>query len=60
MDFNHFVLMFAVAVSFSIFGYALGKSSMEDAAIKRGYAIHCPLDGKFSWINECPDELPNI
>ena len=53
MDFNHFVLMFAVAVSFSIFGYALGKSSMEDAAIKRGYAIHCPLTGDFGWQDEC-------
>jgi len=57
MDFNHFVLMFAVAFAFGIFGYVLGEQAREQQAIKRGFAIHCPLDGKFGWIDECEEEL---
>ena len=25
-------------------------------AIERGYALHCPQDGRFAWIGECDDE----
>ena len=57
MDFNHFVLMLATAFAFGIFGYVLGEQERERRAIERGFAIHCPLDGKFGWIDECKEEL---
>ena len=57
MDFNHFVLMLAIAFGFGIFGYVIGAQERERQAIERGFAIHCPLNGKFGWIDECKEEL---
>ena len=59
MDFNHFVLMLATAFAFGIFGYVLGEQARERQAIERGFAIHCPLDGKFGWLDECEEKLDN-
>jgi len=51
--------MFAVAFAFGIFGYVLGEQARERQAIERGFAIHCPLDGKFGWLDECEEKLDN-
>ena len=32
-----------------------GQDRLEDQAIERGYAIHCPADGRFSWVGECEE-----
>lgn len=34
-------------------GSAFGTWKMEEQAIERGYAIYCPVNGKFAWKNEC-------
>jgi len=57
MDSSHFFLMLAIAFGFGMFGYVLGEQERERQAIERGFAIHCPLDGKFGWIDECEEEL---
>lgn len=28
----------------------------ERQAIKRGYALYCPQDGKFAWAGECKEK----
>jgi len=57
MESSHFFLMLAIAFGFGMFGYVLGEQEIERQAIKRGFAIHCPLDGKFGWIDECEEEV---
>ena len=49
--------MLAIAFGFGIFGYVIGAQERERQAIERGFAIHCPLNGKFGWIDECKEEL---
>lgn len=29
------------------------KVDIKQQAIERGYALHCPKDGKFAWKGEC-------
>lgn len=31
------------------------KRRLEIGAIERGYALHCPKDGRFAWKDECND-----
>ena len=31
----------------------ISNSKWQAEVIRRGYAIHCPLDGKFAWNGEC-------
>ena len=46
--------MFLVATSFS----HSQNDTLQDEAIERGYAIHCPTTGKWSWIGECEETTP--
>ena len=27
--------------------------NVQEQAIERGYALHCPADGEFAWVGEC-------
>lgn len=49
--------MLAVAFCFGLFGFALGKHTIEQQAVVRGFAIHCPLDGEFGWLDECDEKI---
>ena len=33
----------------------LSASGIKKQAIERGYALHCPADGKFAWEGECEE-----
>jgi len=57
MEFNNLFLMIAVAFCFGLFGFALGKHTIEQQAVVRGFAIHCPLDGEFGWLDECEEKI---
>jgi hypothetical protein len=32
-----------------------GRLEIQTEAIERGYALHCPKDGRFAWIGECDE-----
>lgn len=48
-----FSLVFVIGLSF-IIGLSQGYI-MKSQAIERGYAIYCPLDGEFAWVDECDE-----
>lgn len=37
-------------------GAHVNMHGMETQAISRGYALHCPDDGKFAWVGECDEK----
>ena len=55
MDYNNFVLLLIIAFIFSIVGYFVGIDEIKKEAIQRGFGIHCPINGKFAWIDECDE-----
>jgi hypothetical protein len=50
------VLALGLCIVF-LLGVATGSSNLkfQAQAIERGYALHCPSDGRFAWIGECDD-----
>jgi hypothetical protein len=32
-----------------------GRLEVQTEAIERGYALHCPKDGRFAWKGECDE-----
>jgi hypothetical protein len=32
---------------------AVRAMQLERGAIERGYALHCPQDGRWAWVGEC-------
>ena len=60
MDTHHaFALGFgictAIFLSFFVAYIEIGGDvyALKRQAIERGYALHCPDDGKFAWVGEC-------
>ena len=47
-----FVFMVGVSVGFSGTSVLLSHT-FRGAAIERGYALYCPMNGKFAWVGEC-------
>ena len=37
------------------FDNRVNSVSIEQQAIERGYALHCPKNGEFAWKGECND-----
>ena len=54
---NYFIAGLVVGFS-SMFFFSVGittatEREWRENAISRGYAIHCPTDGRFAWKGEC-------
>ena len=54
-------LGFVLGMAFTIMCVVVGAKLVETPitktnAIDRGYATHCPLDGKLAWIGECEND----
>ena len=52
------VMVFAVGVALLVAGMRgldEGCLGIKTEAIERGYALHCPKDGRFAWIGECDE-----
>lgn len=47
------VLIMCGLVALFFIGVGVGNDAIQDQAVARGYAIHCPLDGRFAWKDEC-------
>jgi hypothetical protein len=48
-----FTLLAAVAAGW--LGWSLTQNYYRGQAIERGYALHCPTDGRFAWMGECDE-----
>lgn len=44
--------IFISGALFNLYGYN-EADKVQQQAVERGYAIHCPKDGKFAWRGEC-------
>jgi hypothetical protein len=47
------VAAFALGAVLGILIAATSVAQWHSEAINRGYAIHCPDDGRWAWIGEC-------
>ena len=57
-DSGYIIVVCIVATMFGFFLRVAMTPSVNDfraEAIKRGYALHCPKDGRFAWKGECDD-----
>jgi hypothetical protein len=56
-DMQAVVMGLVLMVLSSTIFYELGKSHAPERqeAIERGYALHCPKDGRFAWKGECDE-----
>lgn len=50
-----FVLCFGLASGIAI-GHSTTSSIYKKQAISHGYALYCPIDGKFAWQGECVND----
>ncbi len=52
-----FYIAITCAAIFGVLGIILFSSNgnLKTQAIERGYALHCPIDGKFAWAGECEE-----
>jgi len=52
------MMFFAIGVALVLGGMSgrdEGRLEVQAEAIERGYALHCPKDGRFAWIGECDE-----
>jgi len=51
-------VLFITALLLLVLAFQLDSALQQthDAAIERGYALYCPIDGKLAWAGECNDE----
>lgn len=47
------IIITVVVSTFHFAGLLSGIERVQRQAVQRGYALHCPIDGRFAWRGEC-------